>query len=128
MAGRDRIASVRRARERQARIEVVTTRVARAQRRVEQAEIRRQRTLDAANEKLADTELDLAREVDSLVTSCGSTEYAAEILGLDERQVRKLTTRAQRTGRADNQIDGNARTDRNRTRPPDQATAKGGTA
>ena len=101
MASRDRIAAVRRARERQARIEAATTRVAQAQRRVEQAESRRQRTLDSATARLADTELDLAREIEALVTSCGSTGYAAEILGLDERQIRKMTTRAQRNGDVD---------------------------
>ena len=108
MAGRDRIAAVRRARERQARIEVATTRVAQAQRRVEQADSRRQRALDSANARLADTELALAREIEALVTSCGSAGYAAEILGLDERQVRKITRRVQRNGAVDNPSTGAA--------------------
>ncbi len=128
MASRDRIAAVRRARERQARIEAATTRVAQAQRRVEQAETRRQRTLDSANARLADTELDLACEIEALVTSCGSTGYAAEILGLDERQIRKMTTRAQRNGGVDTSSKG--ATDRpRRSRPPTRhPTEKGPSA
>ena len=126
MAGRDRIAAVRRARERQARIEAATTRVAQAQRRVEQAESRRQKTLDSANARLADTELGLAREIEALVTSCGSTGFAAEILGLDERQIRKITTRARRNGRDDPNKSATAA--RSTTGPPAGPTEKGGSA
>jgi hypothetical protein len=99
MASRDRIAAVKRARERQARIETATTRVSRAQRRVEQSRARRQRALEAADSKVSDAELELAREVNALVTCCGSTEYAAEILELDQRAVRKMTAQAQRNDR-----------------------------
>jgi hypothetical protein len=95
MASRERIAALRRARERQTRIETATTRVSRTQVRVEQAKSRRQRALESADSRVAEAELELAREVKALVTSCGSIEYAAEILELNERDVRKMTTRAQ---------------------------------
>lgn len=97
MTSRDRIAALRRARERQTRIETATTRVSRTRGRVEQARSRRQRALESADAKVAETELELAREVKALVTCCGSTEYAAEILELNERDVRKMTARAQQT-------------------------------
>jgi hypothetical protein len=101
MASRDRIAALKRARERQSRIETATTRVSRSQRRVEQSRAHRQRALEAADLKVSEAELELARQVNALVTCCGSTEYAAEILELKERDIRKMTVRAQRNGSHD---------------------------
>ncbi len=97
MASRERIAALRRARERQTRIETATTRVSRTRGRLAQAKSRRQRALESADAKVAETELELAREVKALVACCGSTEYAAEILELNERDIRKMTARARRT-------------------------------
>jgi len=94
MAGRDRIAAVKRARERQARVEAAVVRVTGAQRRVEQSAGRRQRAIDAADAKLSDLEDQYAREVEALVDTCGSVPYAAEVLGVDEREVRRTLKRA----------------------------------
>lgn len=96
MAGRDRIAAVKRARERQARVEAATIRVARMQRRVEQSAARRQRAIDAADARLAEVKDAYSREVEALVDTCGSVGYAADVLGLSERDVRSAIRRARR--------------------------------
>ncbi len=94
MAGRDRIAVVKRARDKQARVEATVVRVAKVQRRVDQAAIRRQRTIDAADARLGEIEHEYCQEVDALVGTCGSVSYAAEVLGLGERGVRRAMRRA----------------------------------
>jgi hypothetical protein len=107
MAGRERIAAVKRARERQARVEAAAVRVAKVQRRVDQAAIRRQRAIDAADARLGQLEDEYSREVHALVDTCGSLGYAAEVLGLGERAVRRALRRA-------------------KDRPPEQAASRGG--
>ncbi len=94
MAGRDRIAAVKRARERQARVEAAAVRVAKSQRRVDQAALRRKRAIDAANARLGEIEDEYCCEVRALVETCGSVAYAAEILELGERDVRRAMRRA----------------------------------
>ena len=103
MAGRERIAAVKRARERQARVEAAVVRVAKVQRRADQAAIRRQRTIDAADARLGEIEHEYCQEVDALVGTCGSVSYAAEVLGLGERDVRRSMRRAK--GHVDKQAD-----------------------
>ena len=93
MAGRDRIAAVKRARERQARVEAAAVRVAKVQRRVDQAVVRRQRTIEAADARLSEIEHEYCQEVDALVDTCGSVNYAAEVLGVGEREVRRAMRR-----------------------------------
>jgi hypothetical protein len=90
MAGRDRIAAVKRARERQTRIEAATVRVAKAQGALSRAEARRDRAVEAAQAGVVRAGLEVAREVDALVDRCGSIGYAADILEVSERQVRKM--------------------------------------
>lgn len=102
MSSRERVAALRRARERQSRIEAATTRVARAQQRVERAKTRRQRALESSDSRVAEAEIELAREVEALVTCCGSRGYAAEILELNEREIRKTVSRAQRGSQGTN--------------------------
>jgi hypothetical protein len=92
MAGRDRLNAVKRARERQALIEAATLRVARAQARAEQARSAKERTVATADEKIAGADDALAVEIRALVAACGSTSYAAEILCLEERRVRRLAS------------------------------------
>lgn len=94
MAGRDRIAAVKRARERQARVEAVAVRVAKVQRRIDQATARRQRAIDAADARLVELGDEHAREVNALADTCGSINYTAEVLGLGERDVRRAIKRA----------------------------------
>jgi hypothetical protein len=94
MAGRDRVAAVKRARERQARVEAAAVQVAKAQRRVDQAGARRQRALDAADARLAEVRDEYSREVHALVDTCGSIGYAADVLDLSERDVRIMIRRA----------------------------------
>lgn len=94
VAGRDRVAGVRRARERQSRIEAATVGVARAQARLERQQAARERARAEADSRVAGAEDALTREIGVLVDACGSTAYAAEILGMEERDVRKAVTRA----------------------------------
>ncbi len=94
MAGRERIAAVKRARERQARVEAAAVRVAKVERRVDQAALHRQRTIEAADARLGEIEDEYYREVDALVGTCGSVSYAAEVLGVGEREVRRAMRRA----------------------------------
>lgn len=93
MSGRDRIAAVKRAREKQARIEAATVRVAHAQQRAERAKDQRRRSVEMADAKVADREREVGTEVGLLVDVCGSTRYAADVLGLSEQQVRKMVKR-----------------------------------
>ena len=94
MAGRERVAAVRRAREMQARIESVAMRIASSQRKLQRARDHRQRALEQAEAKVAAREHDVEVEVGLLVEACGSPRYAAEVLGYPERQVRQMVKRA----------------------------------
>jgi len=93
MSGRDRIAAVKRAREKQARIEAATVRVAQSQQRAARARDQRRRSVEVADAKVADREREVDTEVGLLVDVCGSTRYAADVLGLPERQVRQMVKR-----------------------------------
>jgi hypothetical protein len=93
MAGRDRLTAIKRARERQARIEAATLRVTHAQARLERAKTAKDRAVSTADQKIATAQADLATEVAALVAACRSTSYAAEILELDERLVRRLASK-----------------------------------
>ena len=94
MSGRDRVAAVKRAREMQVRIEAATVRVAHSQRRAERARDQRRRSLDVADAKVADRDREVDAAVGLLADACGSTRYAAEVLGLPERQVRRMVKNA----------------------------------
>ena len=96
MASRDRIAAVKRARERQNRIEAATVRVAKAQDAVSRAEARRNRAVESAEAAIDRANLNVAREVDALVDGCGSVCYAADILQISERRVRKMLANLRR--------------------------------
>lgn len=100
MSGRDRVAAVKRARERQARIEEALARVTKAQRRAEQAWAQRQRSLEAAEAKVASAEDRVACDIAALATICGSTAYVAEVLGFSERQVSRLISRGRKQAEA----------------------------
>jgi hypothetical protein len=93
MSGRNRIAAVKRAREKQARIEAATVRVAQSQQGAERARDQRRRSVEMADAKVADREREVDTEVGLLVDVCGSTRYAADVLGLPERQVRQMVKR-----------------------------------
>lgn len=93
MAGRDRLTAVKRARERQALIEAATLRVTRAQSRAERARTAKQRAIAASDEKVDGADAVVSTELQALVVACGSTSYAAEILELEERLVRRLVAK-----------------------------------
>jgi hypothetical protein len=101
MAGRDRIAALQRARQRQRKIEEQTARAVRAHAATARAQVARQRAIDRADQRVAEATEAATHETARLVTICGSAEAAAEILNLDLREVRRAATSADRdtTGR-----------------------------
>lgn len=85
-----RVAALRRARERQARIEAATARATRAQAAMERAIKARLLAAERHDERVRDAEEAVAAEAAGLAGVCGSTEAAAEILGWSVRHVRSV--------------------------------------
>ena len=89
MAGRDRVAALKRARERQRRIEEQTSRTVRAFRAADRARAARERAVERADQHLHDAIAAATAETARLADICGSVEAAAEILGIEAREVRR---------------------------------------
>jgi hypothetical protein len=89
MTASHRVAALRRARQRQARIEVATARAIKALGALDRAIIAKQVAAERADERVARAEAGSRSETAELVRACGSAEAAAEILGWSVREVRK---------------------------------------
>lgn len=85
-----RVAALRRARQRQARIESATARATRAQAALDRAIKAREQSAERHDERVREAEAASAAEVVQLVRVCGSTEGAAEILGRTVRDIRRV--------------------------------------
>ncbi|GAA3129072.1 hypothetical protein GCM10010530_57640 [Kribbella aluminosa] len=85
-----RVAALRRARERQSRIEAATARATRAQAALERAIKARLLAAERHDERVRDAEDATATEAAGLARVCGSAEAAAEILGWSVRHVRSV--------------------------------------
>jgi hypothetical protein len=90
MAGSDRVAALRRARQRQARIETATARAIRAQVNVSRAVKAREASAERHDERVRRAEESAASETAELARVCGSADAAAEILGWTTREVRRV--------------------------------------
>jgi hypothetical protein len=89
MAGRDRVAALKRARERQRRVEEQLARAVRAHAAVERARAARDRAIERADQRVTDATGLAVHETARLAATCASAEAAAEILDLDVRDVRR---------------------------------------
>jgi hypothetical protein len=89
MAGRDRVAALKRARERQRRIEEQVARAVRAYTAVDRARAARERAMERADQRVTDATRLAVGETARLAAICDSAEAAAEILDLDVRDVRR---------------------------------------
>lgn len=94
MAGRDRIAALKRARERQRRVEEQVTRTVRALTSADRARVNRERVIERADQRLADATSIAMHETAQLVSVCGSIDAVAQILDLDVREVRRAISTA----------------------------------
>jgi hypothetical protein len=97
MAGRDRVAALQRARQRQRRVEEQTARTTKAYAAVDRAKTGRERALERLDRKVAEAADAAHREAAQLVEVCGSSAAAAEILGVDIRELRRAVISAERT-------------------------------
>lgn len=100
MSGRDRVAALQRARQRQQRIEEATTRATKAQARVERMLMARQAAVAKADARVTEARQQAACEVANLATIAGSTTIAAEILGLSQREAQRAVAAARQQHRA----------------------------
>jgi hypothetical protein len=85
-----RVAALRRARQRQARIEAATARAMRAQAALNRAIQARSLAAERHDIRVRDAEQRSAAEAAELARVCGSADAAAEILGWNVRDVRKV--------------------------------------
>ncbi|GAB3934097.1 hypothetical protein GCM10029976_042560 [Kribbella albertanoniae] len=99
MGASDRAAALRRARERQARIEAATARTVLAHSNVKRAVEAKAQAMERHDERIAAAELTSETETTLLAKVCGSAEAAAEILGISQREVRRMV-RAERERQA----------------------------
>ena len=106
-----RVAALRRARQRQARIEVATARAVKARAALDRAIKARELSAERHDERVARAETASAAEAVDLAQVCGSIEATAEILGCSTRDVRRLV-------KADNE--------RRTQTPNDQASRRAG--
>lgn len=90
MGGNERLAALKRARERQRRIEAATARAIRAQTTVERAVKTREASARKHDEKVNAAEQAVASAAADLARTCGSSEAAAEILGWSTRELRRI--------------------------------------
>jgi len=99
MGAGERVAALRRARERQARIEGATTRAIKAQVSLARAIQAKETAIRRCDERVAIAEARSEAETVELAHVCGSADAAAEILGWSLREVRR-TLKAHRERRA----------------------------
>ncbi|MFD7159391.1 hypothetical protein ACFV9C_32665 [Kribbella sp. NPDC059898] len=90
MAASERVAALRRARERQARIETATSRTLKAQASMQRAVEAKAVAIDRHDERVAAAEEAWVAEIAELVRTCRSAEAAAEILGWSARELRRV--------------------------------------
>ncbi|HET6295576.1 MAG TPA: hypothetical protein VFG33_19465 [Kribbella sp.] len=90
MTASERVAALRRARQRQARIEAATAQAIRAHWALERAIIAKQVAAERHDERVAKAEVVSASETAELARVCGSPEAAAEIVGWSIRDVRRV--------------------------------------
>ncbi len=99
MGASERAAALRRARERQARIEAATAQAVAAQGGVQRAVDMKVQAVERCDERIAVAEQTFEATTAYLAKVCGSVEVAAEILGLSQREVRRVM-KAERERRA----------------------------
>ena len=97
MAGRDRVAALQRARQRQRKIEEQTARAVRAHAATARAQDARARAIEKADQRVMEATEAAIHETAHLAAICGSAEAAAEILNLELREVRRALTHHERT-------------------------------
>lgn len=90
MSGSERVAALRRARQRQARIEAATARAIRAHASVDRAMTARAVAAERHDDRVAKAEATASADTAQLARVCGSAEAAAEILGWTTRDVRRV--------------------------------------
>ncbi|MDX3006537.1 hypothetical protein PWY87_32975 [Kribbella solani] len=90
MGASERVAALRRARERQARIETVTGRTLRARASLDRAIDARSVAIERYDERVAEAEARWAAETAELARVCRSAEAAAEILGWSVGELRRV--------------------------------------
>lgn len=90
MGASERIAALRRARQRQARIEAATARTLKAHATLDRAVQAKAAAIQRYDERVANAEAASFAETAELAQVCGSAEAAAEILGWSVRDVRRV--------------------------------------
>ena len=90
MGASERAAALRRARERQARIEIATTRMVKAFAELERAHAAKAQAMLRCDDRIARAEEVADSETVELARVCGSAEAAAEISGRSTRDVRRV--------------------------------------
>ncbi|TCO37624.1 hypothetical protein EV646_12311 [Kribbella antiqua] len=115
MGASERVEALKRARQRQARIEAATARTIRAYAALERAIQARAFAVERHDERVAAAETASAAETAELARVCGSAEAAAEILGWSVRDVRRVVKEANGQRTTDRQIGGTGGPDDNDT-------------
>jgi hypothetical protein len=100
MGASERVAALRRARERQTRIEAATARTMKAQESLNRAIEAKALAIERYDERVAKAQASWAAETAELAGVCGSAEAAAEILGCSVGELRRVV-KAERERRAD---------------------------
>lgn len=90
MGASERVAALRRARERQTRIEAATTRTMKARDSLDRAVVAREVAIERHDVRVAEAEIAWAAETAELAQICRSAEAAAEILGWSVRELRQV--------------------------------------
>ncbi|RZT17494.1 hypothetical protein EV649_5040 [Kribbella sp. VKM Ac-2569] len=90
MGASERVAALRRARERQARIEAATARAVKARDSLDRTIVAREVAIERYDERVADAEAAWAAETAELARVCRSADAAAEILGWSVRELRRV--------------------------------------
>jgi len=90
MGASERVAALRRARQRQARIEAATARTIRAYASLDRAIEAKARAVERHDERVTNAEAASTFETAELARVCGSAEAAAEILGWSIRDLRRV--------------------------------------
>jgi hypothetical protein len=90
MGASERVAALRRARERQAQIEAATARTVKARDSLDRTILAREVAIERYDERVADAEAEWAAETAELARICRSAEAAAEILGWSVGELRRV--------------------------------------
>lgn len=100
MGANERVAALRRARQRHARIEAATARAIKAQTTLARAVQAKEAAIRRCDDHIAAAEAHSESETAELAQVCGSAEAVAEILGWSIREVRRAL-KSERERRAD---------------------------